>query len=155
MSKDPPIAAAMRPNRSMAAPEAMAVTISLSPESRPASARRRAPSAIVRSWSRGAASRSPARTRRQTSTSTALPMAGQSGASMSVTRAAVGTPAPLAVATRARASSMASASVFMNAPEPAFTSSTSPSSPAASFLDRMEAVMRSTDSTVAVTSRTA
>jgi hypothetical protein len=43
----------------------------------------------------------------------------------------------------------------MKAPEPNFTSITKPCSPADSFFDRMEAVMRSMDSTVAVTSRMA
>ena len=53
---------------------------------------------------------------------------------------------------RARAASSASA---MKAPEPVFTSSTRPSSPAASFFDRIEAVISGIDSTVAVTSRMA
>ena len=43
----------------------------------------------------------------------------------------------------------------MKAPEPVFTSRTSPLSPAASFFDRIEAVMSGIDSTVAVTSRIA
>ena len=43
----------------------------------------------------------------------------------------------------------------MKAPLPVFTSITSPSSPAASFLERIEAVISGMDSTVAVTSRIA
>ena len=43
----------------------------------------------------------------------------------------------------------------MKAPEPAFTSNTRASAPSANFLERMEAVMRGIDSTVAVTSRRA
>ena len=43
----------------------------------------------------------------------------------------------------------------MKAPEPLFTSITSAESPAASFFDRIEAVMSGIDSTVAVTSRIA
>ncbi len=43
----------------------------------------------------------------------------------------------------------------MKAPLPTFTSSTSASSPAASFFDRMLAVIKGSDSTVAVTSRIA
>ena len=43
----------------------------------------------------------------------------------------------------------------MKAPVPSLTSSTSASRPAASFFDRIEAVIRSIDSTVAVTSRIA
>ena len=46
-------------------------------------------------------------------------------------------------------------SVGMKAPEPVFTSMTRPCSPAASFFDRIEAVMSATNSTVAVTSRIA
>ena len=88
-------------------------------------------------------------------TSTALPAASASGWSMSVMRAAVGRPAPAATPTRLRARSRASSMLCMKAPEPVFTSITSASSPAARFLDRIEAVMSGTDSTVAVTSRTA
>ena len=91
----------------------------------------------------------------QSATSTALPSAGASGWFMSEISAAVRQPAPFAVSTSARASVRASSAVFMKAPLPTFTSRTSAPSPAASFLDRIEAVMRSTDSTVAVTSRTA
>ncbi len=47
------------------------------------------------------------------------------------------------------------AAVFMNAPRPTFTSSTSASMPSASFFDRMLATMSGIDSTVAVTSRSA
>ena len=43
----------------------------------------------------------------------------------------------------------------MKAPEPVLTSRTSASRPAASFFDRIEAVIRSINSTVAVTSRMA
>ncbi len=43
----------------------------------------------------------------------------------------------------------------MKAPEPVFTSMTSASNPAASFFDRIEAVINPIDSTVAVTSRIA
>ena len=43
----------------------------------------------------------------------------------------------------------------MNAPEPALTSITSASRPAASFLDRIEATISGIDSTVAVASRSA
>ena len=43
----------------------------------------------------------------------------------------------------------------MNAPEPALTSITSASSPAASFFDRIEATISGIDSTVAVASRSA
>ncbi len=84
-----------------------------------------------------------------------MPAAGASGWLMSVKSARLGQPAPVAVSTSARASATASSSRAMKAPEPAFTSSTSPSSPAASFFDRIDAVIRSTLSTVPVTSRTA
>ena len=88
-------------------------------------------------------------------TSTELPAADASGSFMSVMRALVFSPAPLATSTRLFASVRASSISAMNAPEPVFTSSTRPCSPAASFFDRIEAVMSGTDSTVAVTSRMA
>ena len=43
----------------------------------------------------------------------------------------------------------------MKAPEPVLTSMTSASTPAARFFDRIEAVIKGIDSTVAVTSRIA
>jgi hypothetical protein len=88
-------------------------------------------------------------------TSTALPAAVASGSFMSVISALVRKPAPFATATKLAASSLADAWSAMKAPEPVFTSSTKPCSPAASFLERMEAVISGTDSTVAVTSRMA
>jgi hypothetical protein len=54
-----------------------------------------------------------------------------------------------------RASATDSSGVGMKAPEPTLTSITSASSPAASFLERMDAVISGIDSTVAVTSRAA
>jgi hypothetical protein len=62
---------------------------------------------------------------------------------MSVSSADVFVPAPLATATRLSAKASDCSWLGMNAPEPDFTSSTKPSRPAASFLDRIEAVMRS------------
>ena len=62
---------------------------------------------------------------------------------MSVISARVGQPAPFATSTSARASARASSRLAMKAPEPDFTSRISASSPAASFFDRIEAVMRS------------
>ena len=53
------------------------------------------------------------------------------------------------------ASSFAIASSLAKAPLPVLTSMTKPSSPAASFLDKIDAVIKSIDSTVAVTSRVA
>ena len=49
----------------------------------------------------------------------------------------------------------ASSSVFMNAPFPTLTSSTIACAPAASFFDMIEAAIRESWSTVAVTSRSA
>ena len=63
--------------------------------------------------------------------------------------------APRATVARLVASALASSRVAMKAPLPHFTSSTNPSSPAASFFDRIEAVIRSMLSTVPVTSRIA
>ena len=74
---------------------------------------------------------------------------------MSVSSATVGSPAPPATSTSARASSSAAARSAMNAPEPNLTSITSASSPAASFLDRIEATISGIDSTVPVASRIA
>ncbi len=74
---------------------------------------------------------------------------------MSVISATVGNPAWLATATRLSARSRAIASVSQNAPDPHFTSITSPSSPSATFLDRIELTISGMDSTVAVTSRVA
>ena len=54
-----------------------------------------------------------------------------------------------------RASSSANASSGRKAPLPTFTSSTSASSPSASFLDMMLAAISGTDETVPVTSRSA
>jgi hypothetical protein len=82
-----------------------------------------------------------------------LPAADASGSFMPVISAEVLSPAPLATSTRLAASSAASRLRAMNAPLPSFTSSTSDCRPAASFFDRIEAVMSGTDSTVAVTSR--
>ena len=88
-------------------------------------------------------------------TSTALPAAEASGSFMPVISAEVVSPAPLATSTRLVASSVASRLLAMKAPLPTLTSSTSDCSPAASFFDRIEAVISGTDSTVAVTSRIA
>ena len=74
---------------------------------------------------------------------------------MSVISASVRTPACVPIATISRASSRASASDFMNAPWPHFTSRTSASLPSASFLLMIDAAMSGMLSTVAVTSRSA
>ena len=88
-------------------------------------------------------------------TSTALPAAVASGSFMSVMSALVFMPAPLATATRLSASARDSSRFSMKAPVPVFTSRTRPARPAASFFDRIEAVISGIDSTVAVTSRMA
>ena len=84
-----------------------------------------------------------------------LPTARPSGTSMLVSSATVGLPnsrpMPTSVSARVRACS----SVFINAPRPTFTSSTSASMPSASFFDMMLAAMSGIDSTVPVTSRRA
>ena len=74
---------------------------------------------------------------------------------MSVMQATVRRPLSLPISTISRASSRASASVFMKAPPPHFTSSTMTSAPAASFLDMMLLTMRGMERTVPVTSRRA
>ena len=113
-----------------------------------------APSSTVTSTRRGSAAR-PASTSMASRVSSALPATEASGASMSVINATVGRPAPRATATRLSASSRAASSEGRKAPEPTLTSRTRPVSPAASFFDRIEGVMRSSVSTVAVTSRIA
>ena len=65
------------------------------------------------------------------------------------------TPAPLATETSAWARSRDCAKSCIKAPLPVLTSRTSASSPAASFLERIEATISEMFSTVAVTSRTA
>ena len=74
---------------------------------------------------------------------------------MSVSSASQASPLPRATATIARASSSLFSRLGMNAPEPALTSITSASRPAASFLDRIEPTISGIDSTVAVASRSA
>ena len=74
---------------------------------------------------------------------------------MSVSRAIVVTPAPVPSRTMVSASSRASASVFMNAPEPTFTSSTSEPVPSAIFLLMIDEAISGMISTVPVTSRRA
>ena len=158
-ARGPPSAATMRSKRSAAAPEAKASRIALGARRpgrrrgrRRRGARRRAPRSRRRA---GRRSRRRAGSGRRSATSSALPAAVASGSFMSVISARVGQPAPFATSTSASASARASCSVAMKAPEPVFTSSTSASRPAASFFDRIEAVMRSIDSTVPVTSRIA
>jgi hypothetical protein len=87
--------------------------------------------------------------------SIALPTAHPSGASMFVMSASVRIPARVPMETRESASARPSDSVFMKAPSPHFTSSTSASHPSASFLLITEAEMSGTEGTVAVTSRSA
>ena len=74
---------------------------------------------------------------------------------MSVISASQASPLPRATCTIARASSTLFSRLGMNAPEPALTSITSASSPAASFFDRIEATISGIDSTVPVASRSA
>ena len=74
---------------------------------------------------------------------------------MSVSRADVRSPAPFATASRLSARSIAASREAATAPLPTFTSTTSASTRAASFFERIDAVISGTESTVAVTSRTA
>ena len=60
-----------------------------------------------------------------------------------------------AMPTMVCASRRASTCFFMNAPLPTFTSSTSASTPSASFFDMIEEAISGIDSTVPVTSRSA
>ena len=74
---------------------------------------------------------------------------------MSVSSAVQGNPASLATAAMSSASSRALSGLRMNAPFPVLMSPTSPPSPSASFLDRMEETISGMDSTVEVMSRVA
>ena len=74
---------------------------------------------------------------------------------MSVSHATVRSPASPATVTRLSASACADSRDPAKAPEPTLTSMTRASSPAASFFERIDAVMSGTESTVAVTSRIA
>ena len=74
---------------------------------------------------------------------------------MSVITDEVFNPVSLAVSRRLRASALAAFSSGVTAPLPVLMSITSASRPEASFFDRIEEVINGTDSTVAVTSRTA
>ena len=74
---------------------------------------------------------------------------------MSVITARTRLPQCCPMATMRSASRAPSSGVFMNAPEPIFTSSTIECDPAASFLDMMDEAMSGSESTVAVTSRRA
>ena len=74
---------------------------------------------------------------------------------MSVRSATIRSPASSATASRLSASAVALSSDGSRAPEPTLTSMTSASSPAASFFERIDAVISGSESTVAVTSRIA
>src|SRR3954454_713386 len=150
-SAGPPSAATILAKRSAAAPLLSACAGSAS---RPPSATSSRQSASVTSTSRGSASL-PVSTSIASWTSSALPAVRPSTRSMSVMSARHGSAPPRAVSTIAVASSRASPMLSMNAPEPTFTSMTSASRPAASFLDRIEATMSGSDSTVPVASRMA
>ena len=157
-SAGPPSAAHMCAKRSAAAPEASASpaaarAASSSGRGRRAAARRRERERDLDEPRLGRArSRSTSSASR---TSTALPAVRPRTWSMSVSSASQGRPAPRATSVIARASSTLAARSGMNAPEPALMSITSASSPAASFLDRIEATISGIDSTVPVASRSA
>src|SRR5688500_14295288 len=157
-SPGPPSSATMRAKRSAAAPESRAwraaVRAASSSAASPPWTSSEAASASVTSCRRGSRA-APVRYSTDSSTSSALPALEPSTWSMSVSSATVGRPAPPATSTSARASSSAAARSAMKAPEPNLTSITSASSPAASFLDRIEATIRGIDSTVPVASRIA
>ena len=77
------------------------------------------------------------------------------GSFMSVITAATRLPMPLPIATMRVARVTASSSRCMKAPSPVFTSRIRASIPSASFLPMIEATMRGSTGTVAVTSRRA
>ena len=114
-----------------------------------------AASASVTSTSRGSAVRGWVSTSIASRTSTALPAVRPSTWSMSVSSASQRRPAPARDRDDGARELGAAPRSGRKAPEPALTSITSPSSPAASFLERMEATISGIDSTVAVASRSA
>ena len=154
----PPRAATMRSKRSAAAPNSKASAMRSAPSASsvamPPSTRSSAPSATVTSQSR-LSTMSPAGSGRRSPSRARCRRRSASGSFMSVTSARVRQPAPFATCVRLPASASASSSVAMKAPVPTLTSRTSASRPAASFFERIEAVIRSIDSTVPVTSRMA
>ena len=156
-SESAPMALNIRVKCSKARPSATAARRASAPASavvaRPLLASKPPPSSAV--TSRIGPVFAPVKTRITSATSSALPRLGTSGWFMSLITAVVGQPAAVAVLLSAWANARACVSSFMNAPEPTLTSSTKPSSPAASFFDRIDAVIRSSESTVEVTSRTA
>ena len=99
--------------------------------------------------------RSPLRTSIASRTSVALPTASASGWLISVISAPVARPLSSPRATHSSARARASPSVFMNAPDPIFTSSRMACAPPASFLLITLDAIRAVLSTVAVTSRSA
>ena len=157
-SRGPPRAPTILPKSSAARPDEKASAIIARPmvaeSARPPETSTSPPSATVTAWRR-LSTRAPVRNSTAFITSTALPAADASGSFMSVMRAVVLRPAPLATATRLFARARESSIFCMKAPEPVFTSRTRALKPAASFLDRIEAVISGIDSTVAVTSRMA
>ena len=88
-------------------------------------------------------------------TSRAFPMWVPRGISILVISAATFLPQALPISTMAWARARPSASVFIKAPEPHFTSRTMLRAPAASFLDITDDAIKGRESTVAVTSRRA
>ena len=95
----------------------------------------------------------PERTSTDSSTSSELPIFLPKGVDMSVSSADVLTPASFPSCTNTVANSFARSRVFMNAPEPTFTSRTNEEVPSAIFLLMIEDAIRGIASTVPVTSR--
>ena len=108
----------------------------------------------VTAWSR-ASRRRPVRKSIASRTSSALPTSWPSTWFMSVSHATVRSPASAATVDQALGERLAASRDPAKAPEPTLTSMTRASSPAASFFERIEAVMSGIESTVAVTSRIA
>ena len=151
------MAAIITPNRSAARPDRIAWAIISAPTcTSPAS-----PALASKTPPRAAQTDTigpllcPVRTRITSATSSALPRLGTKGWLMSLITAVVRHPLAFAVLVNAVASACACARSFIKAPLPTLTSNTKPSSPAASFFDRIDAVIKSRLSTVEETSRTA
>src|SRR5581483_114813 len=152
----PPCASIICTNRSYAAPPSSAacartaISSSTTPPTRSISC----VTASTASASRSSRT-TPRRKSRASMASMPVPTAGPSGSSMSETSALARRSKRPASVTSARASSVASSSVRMNAPRPAFTSNTIASAPPAIFFETIDAAMSPTDGTLPVRSRSA
>ena len=156
-STEPPCAATILRKRSRAPPPSSAWAARRRPSSRLSNTLPDSPISATSSTLSSRRSPGPPPERHSTAsrTSSAFPTVLPSGRSIAERTAVTANPRAVPTSTMARASSRDSSMRVRNAPWPTFTSSTSPSSPSASFFDMIDAVIKGNDGTVAVTSRSA